>query len=302
MLPFFRKKDKDKIKMDGKESTVSSNELLEEQNEEEGEEEIITSLSFHPEWDVSKEDQYSFQFLNMECAPLKPNQISLSGISLEMDSDNSAHVTAFIRSSLNKTISLKETTLVLLDDEDKVLGRKKFDLTEVGEIPPESSRPWKFVFTEKDLFTTNLPKENWKLAFQLKPSSRKHTLDLEDSWEKSLASKDKEKLKEMVEKLTPPREGEVNFMGLKADKKENGNLHVTILIRNGNNRNITLKQIPLQIRDANGEIVAKGGFTLDDFEVKANTSKPWTFIFPKELVQHDNPDLSKWKAEPIGKT
>ncbi|MDA3130921.1 accessory Sec system S-layer assembly protein [Aliibacillus thermotolerans] len=301
MLPFFRKREKDQLKMEGQEDTVSSNELLDEQNEEEGDEEVMTSLSFHPEWNVSKEDQYSFQFLNMECAPLKPNQISLSGISLQMDEKNNAQITAFIRSSLKKTIKLKETTLVLLDKDDKVLGRKKMDLSEVGEIPPESSRPWTFIFTEKDLFTTELPSEDWKLAFQLKPSSRKHTLELEDSWEKSLASKDKEKLKEMVDKLTPPKQGEVNFMGLKADQKENGNLHVTILIRNGNNRNIKLEQIPLQIKDANGTVVAKGGFKLDDFEVKANTSKPWTFIFPKELVQHDNPDLSKWKAEPIRK-
>ena len=44
--------------------------------------------------------------------------------------------------------------------------------------------------------------------------------------------------------------------------------------------------------------IAKGGFNLDQLEVKANTSKPWTFIFPKELLLKENMDLSKWKAYP----
>ncbi len=45
-----------------------------------------------------------------------------------------------------------------------------------------------------------------------------------------------------------------------------------------------LEQIPLIVEDASDEVIAKGGFKLDNLEVKANTSKPWTFIFPKELA------------------
>ncbi|WP_158736866.1 accessory Sec system S-layer assembly protein [Alteribacillus sp. YIM 98480] len=302
MLPFFRKKGNGKPKMEGNETTVSSEELLNETSEtDDSEQQVETDLSIHPEWTISKEDQYSFQFLNMECPPLKPNQISLSGISLQEEKDGQYQVTAFIRNSLNKTIKLHETTLVLLDSTDKVLGRKKMDLSEAGEIPSKSSRPWKFSFADTDLFTTELPNEGWKLAFQLKPSSRKHSLSLENSWEQSLAEKDKVKLQEMVDNLTPPKPGEVNFMGLKALRKENGDLHVTMLIRNGSSKNINLEQIPLQVEDASGETIAKGGFTLDKFEVKANTSKPWTFIFPQELVSDEEIDLSSWKAYPVQK-
>ncbi|MFZ4451125.1 accessory Sec system S-layer assembly protein [Salibacterium aidingense] len=302
MLPFFRKKRDGQPKMEGNESTVSSEELLNETSETEtSEKHIHTGLSFHPEWTVSKEDQYSFQFLNMECPDLKPNQISLSGISLQQEKDGTYQVTAFIRSSLNKTIKLHETTLVLLDSSDNVIGRKTTDLEEAGEIPPRSSRPWNITFTEQELFTPEVPEEGWKLAFQLKPSSRKHSLDLQDSWEQSLAEKDKNELQDMVEKLDPPKPGEVNFMGLKAVQKENGDLHVTLLIRNGSTKSITLEQIPLQVEDASGTTIAKGGFTLNDFGVKANTSKPWTFIFPSSMVSEDNLDLSSWKAYPIQK-
>ena len=64
----------------------------------------------------------------------------------------------------------------------------------------------------------------------------------------------------------------------------NGPLHTTLLIRNGSEKNMKLEQLPLIVEDASGEVIAKGGFQFDNLEVKANTSKPWTFIFPKELL------------------
>lgn len=296
MLSFFRKKDGEQPKMEGQESVVSSSELLEEETTTSEEEEIETALSIHPDWDITKEDQYSFQFLNQECAPLKPNQLSLSGISLMRESETTYRVTAFIRNSLDKAIRLEETTLVLLNEKEEILGRKAFNLSDVGEIPARSARPWNFVFTNKDLFTMDLPLHGWKLAFQLAPSSRKHSLDLADSWEKSLAEQDKQQLRNMVENMTPPKKGEVNFLGLQAKFADTGDLHVTMLIRNGSEKNINLEQIPLHVEDATGEVIATGGFKLDKFEVIANTSKPWTFIFPKTMVSKENPDLSRWKA------
>lgn len=296
MAFFKKKKDQDELQLEGKESVVSSEELLSEEDVEVKEdEEIQTELSIHPEWNLPKEDEYAYRFLNMECAPLKPNQLSLSGISLMKEGED-YRVTAFIRNSLNKGIRLEDVTLVLLNEEEKLLGRKAFNLTEVGEIPARSSRPWHFIFTKKDLFTEDLPTHGWKLAFLLKPSSRKHSLDLADSWKKSLASKDKKQLEEIVQSLTPPKPGEVNFMGLQAKFAENGDLHITLLIRNGSEKNINLEQIPLQVEDADGDIVATGGFKLENFTVKANTSKPWTFIFPKSLVKKENPNFSRWKA------
>lgn len=302
MLPFFKRKDGENPTLEGDETVVSSSELFDDEEGEratkDNDEEIITTLSIHPEWQISKEDEYAFRFLNMECPPLKANQLSLYGIHLIEESDNLFRITAFIRHSLQQPIALSETTLVLLNEKDEILGRKTFDLTEVGELPPQSARPWSFYFTEKDLFTTDLPREGWKLAFQLQPSTRKHSLELASSWKQSLASAEKKKLRELVESLEPPKKGEVNFMGLQAKVSENGDLHVALLIRNGSEKNVSLEQLPLQIEDAAGDIVASGSFKLDDFSIRANTSKPWTFIFPAHLVVKKTPDFSRWRAYP----
>ncbi|MBW9234195.1 SLAP domain-containing protein, partial [Leptospira santarosai] len=49
-----------------------------------------------------------------------------------------------------------------------------------------------------------------------------------------------------------------------------------------------------EVLDANGNIVAQGAFMIDQLKVNANTSKPWTFLFPKEMVINKDPDMSKW--------
>lgn len=297
MLNIFKR---NKTKKQGNDSTVNANELLNSEFEEGRESEVETELSLSPSWNLPEEDIYVYRFMNNDLRPLRPNQISLSGIELQKI-DNQVAVSAFVRSSLNKKVKFEKTKLLLMMEDGTKLARKEFDLSELGELPENSSRPWGFVFDEKDIIVPvdDIPAEGWTLAFELQDSAQKHSLDLADSWQKSLATEDVDKLKELTDSLNPPKPGEVNFLGLQAQLAEDGNLHVTLLIRNGNTKNITLEKLPLEIIDASGEVVARGGFTLDQFEIKANTSKPWTFIFPKAMVTKENIDLSTWKAYPI---
>jgi accessory Sec system S-layer assembly protein len=291
MLPFFKKQKQQK---DERDSVVEASELLGSSDTDSGEEEVKTELSFHPSWNVSVEERYYYQFLHNQQRPLKKNQISLSGIDLKQVPQGYV-VTAFVRNSLSRPVAFSPTPLLLLGPNNEVLARKVFDLSELGEVPPRSSRPWKFLFEQETLRTSEIPLVDWKLAFEL-PKQKRHSLDLEESWEKSLAAEDRQKLQALVQSLQPPKPGEVNFMGLQARQTEQGDLHVTLLIRNGSGKNIHIQQLALQVHDASGDVVASGAFALDNFEVKANTSKPWTFIFPKSLVTKENPDLRSWKV------
>lgn len=298
MLSFFKKNKDEQLKRQGSDSVVSAKDLLDEDGEVSVEEEVQTELSINPSWTLPSEQKYVYQFLNNECPPLKPNQLSLAGI--ELAQDKTGYIaTAFVRNSLNKTVNFKSVGVYLIGPNDEKLAHKVFDLTTLGDLPARSSRPFRFKFAAEDLFSENIPEEGWKLAFELKPTSRKHALDLEESWKKNLTEADKEKLQQIAETVNPPKPGEINFMGLQVKQNNEGQLAVTMLIRNGSQKNINLNQLPLQVEDATGEVVAKGGFTLNELEVKANTSKPWTFVFPKELVLKEEMDLSKWKAYPV---
>jgi accessory Sec system S-layer assembly protein len=290
MLSFFKRKKKT-----GTDSTVSSEELLNQVNEVSEEIEVQTELSIHPSMNVTQEDQYVLRFMSNDLPPLKPNQISIAGIELQQF-DEGVVVVAFVRNSLPQSIHFEPTTLVLLGQNGEKLARNTFDLSELGELPAKSSRPWNFAFERTTFLADELPQEGWSLAFELKP---KHTLDLAPAWEENMPEEEKEKLKAYVENMETLQPGEVKLSGLQAELSPEGDLHVTMLIRNGTDQNLKIEKLPLQIMDASGEIIAKGGFSLVDFGVKAHSSKPWTFIFPNSLVLSDTLDLSSWKALPI---
>lgn len=293
----FRKNNKN-IKKEGKDSTFSSEELVNVTDDKEfaAEEQIETDLSLHPFWNIPAEQSYVYRFLNNELDPLKPNQISLAGIELRLDENNDLVAIAFVRNSLNKSVKFEKVTLLALDHEQQVIARHEFDLAEIGDLPARSSRPWQFTFPQTAIVKKEFSTTGWSLAFEIKP---KHALDLEESWSSSLSNEDQTKLRDLVNNLTPPKQGEVNFMGLQASQQDNGDLHVTVLIRNGSPNSITIQQLPLQVWDASNEIIAQGGFQLDDLQVMANTTKPWTFIFPASLLRKNDFDLSTWKVSTV---
>lgn len=258
---------------------------------------IYTTLVFHEESDFSKQERYVYQFHHQQLPSLKPNQISISGVKLSRFEEE-VMIMAFIRNTLDKAVRFEVVDLLLLDENGKALAKKSFDLSEMGEIPAVSCMPWSFLFEEEDILA-EIPDNGWKIAFELKNQvSQEHSLDLAPTWKEQLSDAQRKNLQQLVAGLPKLNQGEVNFMGLEATFKENDQFAVTVLIRNGSDKQIKIEKLPLVVEDADGVQVCQGGFTLDNFEVKSNTSKPWTFIFPGDLVKEKNPDLSRWKVYP----
>ncbi|MCL1695839.1 MULTISPECIES: accessory Sec system S-layer assembly protein [unclassified Lysinibacillus] len=294
LFSFFKKSDKL-----GQENTIDSKDLLQNIKVENtnNNRDVVTKLSYHPDWEVPQEQKYIFNFLANELEPLKPNQLSLSSISIEEDKRSKKwQVRAFFRSSLPQAIELGEIELFIMDKNDELVASKTFDFAALGTIPAESARPWVFDFEKSTIKVDKVPEDGWKIAFNL-VSLRGHQLELDPSWEKQLPAAQKEELANIVKTLPKLGETEVNFTGLQAKLADNGNLNVSIFIRNGHNKAINLEQLPLEIIDATGKQIAKGSFKMDPIlTVQPNSTKPWTFIFPAELVDAKDADLSRWTA------
>ena len=291
LFSYFKKTDKV-----GKDSAIASNELVAGEKSA-STNQVITKLSYHPEWNVPQEQQYIFNFLANELQPLLPNQLSLSAINIEEDARTGAwNVKAFFRSSLAQAIELGEIELFILNAEGERIAGKSFDFKELGTIPGESARPWVFVFDKAAIEANEVPAEGWQLAFNL-ISLRGHQLDLDETWKEQLPVEQQKALADIVKDLPKLGKTEVNFTGLQAQFQDNGNLAVSIFIRNGNEKAINLEQLPLEIIDANGKKVATGSFKTDPvLTVQPNSTKPWTFIFPADLVDAADADFSRWSA------
>ncbi|MGY0691399.1 accessory Sec system S-layer assembly protein [Virgibacillus sp. FSP13] len=290
-------KDKKKQKQT-KDDVADANDFLESEssNSESDEAGIETTLSIPEGWNLTDEARYVYAFHNSQSPKLNVNQISIYGMELTKGK-NGLQVTGLIRSTVTKNIQFGKTTILLLNADREPIARKEFDLSKLGTLPTNSARPWTFIFESNKIMTnSDEPIDDWSLAFELK---KKHQLDLEESWEKSIAEDTKASLTKFLNNAPSLKPGEVNFMGIQAKQVENGDLAVTILIRNGADKNIQLEQIPLGIKDASNEEIARGSFKLENFTVKANTSKPWSFVFPSTMIKKEEIDLSKWQAYPI---
>lgn len=292
LFSFFKKTDKI-----GADSAIDSKDLGQNDNQGANANNVETKLSFHPDWHVPQEQRYIFNFLANELQPLKLNQLSLAAINIEVDPNTKAwNVKAFVRSSLDQAIQLGEIELLLLDKNDQQIGAKSFNFAELGSLPGKSARPWVFTFEKSTLATEEVPEDGWKIAFNL-VSLRGHQLDLDDTWKNQLPEDQQEALVNIVKNLPKLGKNEVNFTGLQAKIQDDKSLVASIFIRNGNNKAINIEQLPLEIVDAGGKLVAKGAFKLDPvLSVQPNSTKPWTFIFPEDLVSKEEADLSRWSA------
>ncbi|AZB44564.1 accessory Sec system S-layer assembly protein [Bacillus sp. FJAT-42376] len=256
-----------------------------------------TALSFHPSWEVSKQEFYVYQYHLLQLDPLEESQLSIAGVKLEAYEEFFS-ITSLIRSTVSKPIQFEMLQLLLLDENQEVVARETFDMERFGELPPNTARPWRFIFGVDTLLEgKDIPSGNWTIAFELKKKNE-HVLDLDPSWKEGLTPEQTKRLEQMVQNMPPMGANELNMMGLEASLNPAGDLKISLLIRNGSLNNIKLEQVPLTVEDAAGDIVAAGVFKTESLEVKGNTSKPWSFVFPKEMVKKENPDFTSWRVYP----
>ena len=266
-----------------------------DENQEVSNEMVDTTLSYHPSWDIPQEQHYVFQFLANELTPLHPNQLSLSGIDIDQ-TETSWYVKAFVRNSMEREIKLGMIELALLDESGKQIASKEFNFDEVGEIPSRGARPWVFEF-EKSYFDRSFEDlevpTSWQLAFNV-ASMTPHRLDLHEKWDNQLSDEQKDDLRRVIANLPKVKRNEINLVGFQIKQDSEGPLTVSAFIRNGSTQLVTFERLPLEVLDANGDLMARGSFNLGDLQVKPNTSLPWSFVFPAEMVVKQDADLSRW--------
>ena len=256
---------------------------------------VSTTLEFHPFQQYSTPQTYVLKYHHEQLPVMKLNQISISGIRLTR-TEEKIEIESFLRNTVDRPINFSVLDLVLLVENGRTLAHKTFNMEKVGTLSALSSMPWTFTFENEHILVDDIPNEGWKIAFAIQKKPQEHSLDLDPTWEEHLSEFQCKRIEEVV--LSLPKLGgtEVNLVILDVKMKENGDVVASALIRNGNMESITLKELSLMVVDATGDQICSRDFKLEDFQVKANATKPWTFKFSEQLVQKKNPDFSNWKV------
>lgn len=281
-----------KKKREGKSASVDANKIG-LQNKEGNDQEATYSPNFmlHPNFSVSKEEEYILRFFHSELEPLKQNQINLTGISLLKQEDGSLKVITFLRNSLPKNFTLDKTKLVVMDKDQQVIARHTANLQTLGTITSMTTMPIEIIFPSDKIKATEFETSDFSIQFDL---SLPHHLDWDPAVKEQLSEETVEKITKIVEDLPEQKEDTVNFTGLKIQPLENGLTQVSLFIRNFYGKNIKIEQLPIKIFDANRVLFAEAQVKLENYEVKANTTKLLIVNLPKETIKNPDVDLSRW--------
>lgn len=178
----------------------------------------------------------------------------------------------------------------MIDKDHQVCAKATIQFDKLGILLPGTSTPWTIHFSKESFLHQAFDKlSSWSVAFD---QSNEHRLDLSDMKEEKVSEDSKAKLTNIIQSQ-PLQQDELSFMGLSA-KMNDGNLTVTLLVRNGTQKNLTIHQLPLKFYDASGELSAQGTFKLDKLTILANTSKPISLVFPLSSLLKNPINLSKW--------
>jgi|SRR5699024_3344292 len=247
--------------------------------------------------DLPEGEKIMYEKIHQGLDPLGKNQLNIYGVIIEEEEDR-LFVKTIIRTTLETPITFKKgVNIALFADDQELLVKQSFNLAEIQPLQPNCAYPYTFSFAKNQLIREDYSlKSSWRITFQL--PGKKHELDLSDS---QISEKAVDELQRVMDHVGPPRSGEVNILSLSIKKLASGDLQTTALIRNGTKQVLDIKQLPMQVLTAEGNVIAKGSFSLEHLTVRPNTSKPATFVFPKKSIRIKDFNPRNCKIEAVQK-
>ena len=208
------------------------------------------------------------------------NKLNITAIEIDLNDSDKIKVLSIIRSTLIKDIKLAKTSISLVNREMKVISEKEEDFRALGTIKKNTAYLYSLEFPKKEIILTNFDEvKDWSLAFS---NNLSHKVDYSDLDESKIPQTTRDYLQNIVDQ-TPLNKNELSFLGFSTKLDNENNLHLNLLIRNGTKDTLDIKQLPLKLFDATGDLTAQGSFKLDGVSILANSSKPISLVFPPKV-------------------
>lgn len=292
MLAFFKQIKGKKMNQLGQETTTNVNEFIDEELESINEE-VETELSVHPSWNLTEEQKYTLNFMHFELPKMKRNRINLVGMQITQN-DSNLEVSIFIRNSSELDITLpKEAIIELKTKDNQLIAKRIFDLSEVGTLPKESSRPWVLEFPKQELLLTQFSTLDFKVDFSFEQIVREQ-LVFDARWNGLLTAEAKKDFQQLVSQLPPMKDDSIALVGYAIKKFDDGKIGASAFIRNSYSKPAAFKSLPVMILDKNKQIVAEGMFEDLNITIPPKSITPWSFAFGPTTIRQKDADLSQW--------
>lgn len=259
---------------------------------------INTEISIHPDMEGSI-SKFQMECLEEELESLpviKEGELDVN-VDFFFDLGDKYEVSIFIRNGLSTAVNLEKIPFIVLDKDEKEVGRKIFNLREVGEIPARSVRPWKIYFEKDELNATGIDLKDLKIVFDSRIKAAGVVNVEYENLPKGLSREKREKYERFLKELPLLREGQVTMTAYDVYTTEDDGIAVELVIRNGRHNGVDIKRIPLSIYDKDNKLVSSGTFYLEDASVDPISAKIYLFRFSKDEILREEYNLKNWTVE-----
>lgn len=272
---------------------------LEEVNKSNIEKRLNIDLSLHPK-DEASVSNFQKEFIKEELAELPPinkGEVNIAS-SYIYDIGESYEASIYIRNGLESEMSFQAVPLSVINSNGEVLASQIFDLIELGNIPPMSARPWKICFNKSSFSAKDIDIKDCKIVFDSNIKALKTVNVTLSNLPEGIGELEKRKYEEFIENLPRLEKNTLSISTYSLEKDNDNNIVITIVIRNGSNKEAKLEKLPVKVVDKDGNIIVSGTFELTDEEIKVGSLSAilHRFIFQSNICVNTEIDLSKCKV------
>lgn len=231
-----------------------------------------------------------------ELPPIKEGQLNVSGI-YAYDMGEKLEVKVYIRNGLSEDVVLENIPMAIINSKDEVLARQTFNLKSLGTIPPKGARPLKIYFEKKNVFVEKIPMDDWHVGFDTKIRAAKKVNVNYEKLPKSIGIENKLVFDKFLRELPDLKEGDFSISTFSVGIEKDGNIIVTVVMRNGDTEPRGIKKIPVTVMDPKGNAVKSNLFELEDFQVGGLKARIFNFSFQTNLKLKEDTSLKDWKVQ-----
>lgn len=231
--------------------------------------------------------------------PLGENQVNINQTYF-VKNDNTLEVGFFIRNGLKQNLSIEEMPLIIQDDKGNTILTQSFNFKKFGILPSHCGRPYSvnfeipegIIFDETKQHSIKFNEMNNFNAFQ-SVETEIENMPAKYSFEEEKA------IKEFEKSLPTLKVKEFSISIYNIKYSNDGGMIVTLLLRNGNDKEAKLENLPISIIDENGITIAQGLFSKEGGLAKVSPKKSdiLSLEFKQAEVNPGRYNLSKCRVE-----
>lgn len=226
---------------------------------------------------------------------IKENDINISTIYV-FENKEDVEAKVYFRNGLSRKVNFEYLPLIMLNSKNEAIGKKMFNLKEMGDLPAGTARPWKLFFNKSEIDMDKFCSKDCKIIFDKGLRAVDYapiTLDelsVEDDKYISM-------FRDFIKTLPGVKRNNISISKFKIALQKQGKIMVTLIIRNGCNKSVKIEKMPITIKDENNKVVASGVFETNNLKLEPMKARVCNFAFETNLNIEQSVVLDNWNVD-----